>query len=348
MTGKIITLGEIMLRLKPPGVERFFQSSQFEATFGGGEGNVAVSLAAFGLDVAFVTVLPQNPIADACIRFLRGWGVDTSLILRDGERMGIYFLEAGANQRPSKVVYDRSNSAIATIETDRLDWDQIFEGAVWFHITGITPALSQSAADLSLKAVQVAKEKGLTVSCDYNYRKKLWKYGKSAPEVMTELVRYVDVGIANEEDCQRALGIGLDSGDWEHAIESGQLDAAKYEALTKKVFAAFPNLKYQAITLRESFSADHNGWSACLYNGREFFVGSRYDIAHVVDRVGGGDSFASGLIYGLHTGMSDEDTLNYAIAASCLKHSISGDMNLVTVDEVKHLMGGDGSGRVQR
>lgn len=348
MSERVITFGEVMLRLKTPGHERFLQSPTFEATFGGGEANVAVSAACLGLDAAFVTLLPQNPIADACIADLRGAGVDTSLIVRDGERIGIYFLETGANQRPSRVIYDRAGSAIATADPASLDWDRIFEGASWFHITGITPALSQSAADLSLKAVQTAKEKGLTVSCDYNYRKKLWKYGKQAPEVMTELVRYVDVGIANEEDCQRSLGISLAETDWKHEVESGELDRGKYQALCEKVLETFPNLKYQAITLRESFSADHNGWSACLHNRQDFYLSARYDIADIVDRVGGGDSFAAGMIYGLVTGMEDEAALNFAVAASCLKHSISGDKNLVSVDEVKRLMEGEASGRIQR
>ena len=348
MTGRIITLGEIMLRLKPPGFERFLQSPIFEATFGGGEANVAVSLANYGLDVAFVTALPENPIADACIAHLRSKGVVTSFIVRSGARMGIYFLEAGANQRPSQVIYDRVNSAIATVDAQSLDWERIFDGASWFHITGITPALGQSAAELSLKAVQKAKEKGLTVSCDYNYRKKLWKYGKTAPEVMTELVRYVDVGIANEEDCQRSLGISVEAGDWEQEVEAGELDPAKYRALCEKVLEAFPNLRYQAITLRESYSASHNRWSACLHNREEFFLSTRYDITDIVDRVGGGDAFAGGLIYGLVTGMDDKAALEFAVAASCLKHSIPGDMNLFTVDEVKRLMGGEASGRVQR
>jgi 2-dehydro-3-deoxygluconokinase len=346
--GRVVTLGEVMLRLKSPGFERFFQSPALEATFGGGEGNVAISLAHFGLDVAFVTALPQNPIADACIRFLRGYGVDTSYIQRQGERMGIYFMEAGANQRPSNVVYDRAHSAISEASPEDFDWARIFDGAGWFHITGITPALSQSAAELSLHAVQLAKDKGITVSCDYNYRKKLWEYGKSAPEVMGELVRFVDVGIANEEDCQRSLGVALSEDDWAAGVESGELNVQRYQALAEKMFETFPNLRYQAITLRESFSASHNGWSACLYNGAEFYVSRRYDITHIVDRVGGGDSFAAGLIYGLHTGMSDEDALNFAAAASCLKHSIIGDANLATLEEVKRLMGGDASGRVQR
>lgn len=348
MMNRVITFGEVMLRLKSPGFERFFQSPLLEATFGGGEANVAVSLANFGLGVAYVTVLPENPIADGCIAYLRGKGVDTSLIARGDGRMGIYFLEAGANQRPSKVIYDRANSAIATAEPGSLNWAHIFDGASWFHITGITPALSQSAAELSLQAVQVARERGLTVSCDYNYRKKLWKYGKAAPQVMTELVRYVDVGIANEEDCQRSLGISVEAGDWEQALEAGEIDPSRYRALCEKVMETFPNLKYQAITLRESYSASHNGWSACLHNGEEFFLSTRYDITHIVDRVGGGDSFAAGLIYGLITEMDDEAALGFAAAASCLKHSIPGDANLVLVDEVKRLAGGEASGRVQR
>ena len=348
MSKRIVTLGEVMLRLKSPGFERFFQSPNLEATFGGGEANVATSLAILGLEAAFVTALPENPIAEACLQFLRGKGVDTSFITRQGERMGIYFLEAGANQRPSNVIYDRTNSAISTAFPDDFDWNAIFDGAGWFHITGITPALSESAAELSLLAVKKAKAAGVTVSCDYNYRKKLWKYGKTAPEVMIELVKSVDVGIANEEDCQRSLGVSVDEGDWEQAVHSGELDTARYEALTKKMFAIFPNLKYQAITLRESFSASHNGWSACLYNGREFFVSRRYGITNIVDRVGGGDSFAAGFIYAMYTGMPDVDALEFAVAASCLKHSIHGDINLTTVDEVKRLAGGDVSGRVQR
>ncbi len=348
MTKRLITFGEVMLRLKSPGFERLFQSPLLEATFGGGESNVAVSLANYGLDVAYVTVLPESPVADACIAYLRGKNVDTSLIARGDGRMGIYFLEAGANQRPSNVIYDRAHSAIASAEPGSLNWERIFDGASWFHITGITPALSQSAAELSLQAVQVARQKGLTVSCDYNYRKKLWKYGKAAPEVMTELVRYVDVGIANEEDCQRSLGVSVEGSDWEQTMEAGELDPSRYQALCEKVMETFPNLKYQAITLRESYSASHNGWSACLHNGDECYLSTRYDITHIVDRVGGGDSFAAGLIYGLITEMDDEAALGFAAAASCLKHSIPGDANLVSVDEVKRLAAGEGSGRVQR
>ena len=344
----IVTLGEIMLRLKSPQWERLFQSPLLEATFGGGEANVAVSLARFGLHAAFVTVLPKNPPGEAALGELRRHGVDTSHIVRGGERLGIYFLETGANQRPSVVVYDRSHSSMAEASPTTFHWDTIFDHADWFHISGITPALSQSAADLSLQAIQAARKRGLTVSCDYNYRGKLWKYGKSAPEVMRELVSYVDVGIANEEDCQLSLGIDIEDEENQQMGMQGQQGLAHYEALCRKVFKTFPQLKYQVITLRESYSASHNGWSACLFNGREFFTSARYDLTHIVDRVGGGDAFAAGLIYGLMTGMSEDVALNFAVAASALKHSIPGDLNLVTLSEVQHLMSGNVSGRVQR
>ena len=340
---KVITFGEIMLRLKPPAFERFFQSPVFEATFGGGEANVAVSLANFNMPVSFVTVLPKNDVGNACILELRRFGVDTSLIKTGSGRMGIYYLEAGANQRPSKVVYDREYSAIALAKPEDIDWEKVFGGASWFHITGITPAISASAADLSLEAVKAAKKMGLTVSCDFNYRKNLWKYGKTAIEVMSELVKYVDVGIANEEDCQKSLGIQVDV-----AVEKGELDTGAYELLARKVLEKYPQMKLIAITLRESKSADHNGWSACACNGKEFLLSRKYDITDIVDRVGGGDSFSAGLIYGLNQYEKTEDALNFAVAASCLKHSISGDFNRVTVSEVEKLMGGDSSGRVQR
>lgn len=345
---RVITMGEIMLRLKSPGFERLLQSPLLEATFGGGEANVAASLANFGMNAAFVTKLPKNVIGDACISFLRGRAIDTSLIARGGDRLGIYFLEAGANQRPSSVVYDRTGSSIANAGPEDWDWDRVFQGANWFHFTGITPAVSEKAADLSLFAVQKAKEKGLTVSCDYNFRKNLWKYGKSAPEIMTELVKYVDVGIANEEDCQLALGIGVEESSWEQEVKSGTLNAGKYESLCKEVLETFPNLRMQAITLRHSYSANHNSWSACLCDRDSFITGLNYDITDIVDRVGGGDAFAGGLIYGLIKGMSHQDALGFAVAASCLKHSIPGDMNLVKVQEVNRLLGGDASGRVQR
>ena len=345
---RVVTFGEIMLRLKSPGFERFFQSPLLEATFGGGEGNVAASLSNFGLSAAFVTALPQNPIGDAAIRFLNSLGIDTHHIIRCGQRIGIYFLENGANQRPSTVVYDRTESSISTAQPDDFDWDAIFTNTGWFHITGITPAISATAARLALTAVQKAREKGITVSCDYNFRKNLWKYGKTAPEVMSELVQFVDVGIANEEDCQLSLGVRVKSDHWEQAVHRGELDTTHYEELAKKMFASFPNLKYQAITLRGSISASHNRWSACLYNGKEFFLSRSYEITDIVDRVGGGDAFAAGLIYGLFTGMTDAESLEFAVAASCLKHTIPGDINLTTVAEVKRLVGGDASGRVQR
>ena len=340
---KFITLGEIMLRLKTPSHQRFFQSPAFEATFGGGEANVAMALANYGFDAAFVTALPDNDIGEACIREIRSFGVDTSLIRRSGARVGIYFLETGSNQRPSKVIYDREGSSIAQCGVGDFDWNRIYDGAKWLHITGITPALSQSAADLSLEAIKAAKEHGLTVSCDFNFRGKLWKYGKTAPEVMTDLVKYVDVGIANEEDCQKSLGIAADVD-----VESGKLDTAKYEALSLRMMEIFPNLSVMAITLRESHSADRNGWSACLRDENGFHLSKHYELTHIVDRVGGGDSFASGLIAGLNLYSNREEALNFAVAASALKHSISGDFNRVSRNEVVKLMDGDGSGRVQR
>ncbi len=338
-----VTFGEIMLRLAPPGFERFLQSPQFVATFGGGEANVAVALANFGWPAAYVTALPANPLGDAVVGELRRFGVDTSKIVRGKGRLGVYYVEAGANQRPSKVVYDRDNSAIALAKPGDIDWDRAFEGAAWFHVTGITPAISGSAADLALESARKARERGLTVSCDLNYRKNLWKWGKAAPEVMRDLVKFVDVAIANEEDCQKALGIQLDVD-----VHSGQLDRDKYRQLTEKVLAAYPNLRAIAITLRESRSASHNGWSACLNNRKEFLLSRHYDITHIVDRVGGGDAFAAGLIYGMQALADDREALEFAVAASCLKHSIPGDFNRFTVDEVKALLKGDGSGRVQR
>ncbi len=338
-----ITLGEIMLRLKTTAHERFFQNPSMEATFGGGEANVAVALANYGLDAAFVTALPDNDIGEACIREIRSFGVDTSMIRRSGSRVGIYFLETGSNQRPSKVIYDREASSIAQCGPGDFDWNEIYKGAKWLHITGITPALSQCAADMSLEAMKAAKEHGVTVSCDFNFRGKLWKYGKTAPEVMTELVKYIDVGIANEEDCQKSLGISADVD-----VESGELDTAKYEALSERMMEIFPNLSVMAITLRESHSADRNGWSACLRDENGFHLSRHYELTDIVDRVGGGDSFASGLIAGLNLYSDRSDALNFAVAASALKHTISGDFNRVSRDEVVKLMEGDGSGRVQR
>lgn len=338
-----VSFGEIMLRLKSPGYERFFQSPNLGATFGGGEANVAVALANFGLDSSFVTALPANDIGDAAIRELHSFGVETSSIVRSGNRVGIYFLESGANQRASKVIYDRAGSSICEAALGDFNWEQIFSGAKWFHITGITPALSQSAADLSMEAVRAAKKFDVTVSCDFNYRGKLWKYGKSAPKVMSELVKFVDVGIANEEDCQKSLGIAVDVD-----VESGELDIGDYEALSEKMMSVYPNMSVMAITLRESRSADQNGWSACLRDEHGFHLSRRYEITDIVDRVGGGDSFASALIYGLNAYEDHEQSLGFAVAASCLKHSIPGDFNRVSVAEIQKLMSGDGSGRVQR
>jgi 2-dehydro-3-deoxygluconokinase len=314
-----------------------------EATFGGGEANVAVGLARFGLNVAYVSVIPNNAIGDACIGELRRQGVDTSFIVRKGDRLGIYFLEAGANQRPSKVIYDRSHSAITEAKPGDINWDRVSDGVSWFHITGITPAISLSASELSLEAVKKAREKGLTVSCDLNFRKKLWKYGKSAFEVMSGLVKYADIVIGNEEDCQKSLGIKVDID-----VESGELQAEKYKELTDKILNLYPNIKKIAITLRESYSANYNGWSAVLNNREEFLISKKYEIHNIVDRVGGGDAFAAGLIYGFNTLTSDKEALEFAVAASCLKHSIPGDLPLISVKEVESLVEGATSGRVQR
>ena len=340
---KVVTLGEIMLRLKSPGHNRLFQVPAFEATFGGGEANVAVSLANFGLATSFVSALPANEIGDAAIAELRSFGVDTTHIIRSGHRVGIYFLESGANQRPSNVVYDRAYSSIATTQGSDFDWEEIFAGASWFHITGITPALSESAADLSFAAVRAAKARGVTVSCDFNFRAKLWNYGRQAPEVMTELVKSVDVGIANEEDCQKALGIGVDM-----KVTGGDLELTRYESLSQLVMDRYPDMSTMAITLRESVSSDRNGWSACMRDSTGFHVAKQYEISDIVDRVGGGDSFASALIYGLSEFDNGPAALEFATAASCLKHAINGDFNRVSVPEVQKLAAGDGSGRVQR
>jgi 2-dehydro-3-deoxygluconokinase len=340
---RVVTFGEVMLRLKAPGAERLFQSRMLEATFGGAEANVAVSLAQFGVPVSFVTAIPMNPVGDACLAELRSFGVDTARVRREGGRLGIYFLEGGANQRPSRVTYDRAGSSIAAVKPGDFDWNAIFDGASWFHVTGVTPAISQSAADVCLEAASAARAKGLTVSCDYNYRKNLWKYGKKAPQVMRELVRHAQIGIANEEDCQQALGIDIAVD-----VHSGSLETERYCAIAKRVLDEFPNLERQVITLRESRSADVNGWSAVLATRGSFLTSRHYEISDIVDRVGAGDSFCAGLIYGLLTLRDDAKALEFATAASCLKHSISGDFNRVSVAEVESLMQGEGSGRVQR
>lgn len=333
-----------MIRLAPPGFERFLQSPQFIATFGGGEANVAVALAQFGQPSRFSTVLPPNSaLVDSFIGEMRRFGVDPSAIVRGKGRFGIYFVEPGANQRPSKVIYDRDYSAISLAKPGDIDWTKTFDGCGWYHITGITPALSQSAADLAIESVKRANEAGLKVSCDLNYRKNLWKYGKKPSEVMAELFKYVHVGIANEEDCQMALSIAAEAD-----VHSGKLDHGQYKKLTETVLATYPNLELIAVTLRESISASHNGWSACLNDRKEFLLSKHYDITHIVDRVGGGDSFAAGLIFGLLHRATHHDALEFAVAASCLKHSIPGDFNRFTVEEVDALIKGGGSGRVQR
>ena len=340
---KYITFGEIMLRLKPPNWERFFQSPLLEATFGGGEANVAVGLARFGLNAAYVSVIPKNAIGDACLGELRRQGVDTSLIIRKGNRLGIYFLEAGANQRPSVVIYDRSHSAMAEASPGDINWDKVFDVASWFHLSGITPAISLSASELSLEAVKKAREKGITISCDLNFRKNLWQYGKSAPEVMGELAKYVDIALGNEEDCQKSLGIKKDID-----VESGKFQTEKYRELTDNVLGLHSNIKKIALTLRESHSADYNGWSAVINNRKEFLVSKKYEIHDIVDRVGAGDTFAAGLIYGINHLPNDREALEFAVAASCLKHSIPGDLPLISLKEVENLVKGATSGRVQR
>ena len=340
MSKKYVTFGEIMLRLRSQELYRLFQTPSLEATFGGGEANVAVSLSIFGEKAVFVTALPDNAVGEAAERELMKYGVDTSAINKvKGSRLGIYFLETGANQRPSLVVYDRANSAIAEAVPADFNFDEILNGADWFHTTGITPAISQGAADCALAAMKAAKKAGATVSIDLNYRKKLWNYGKKAPEVMRELVKYADVVIANEEDIQKCLGI---------EATKGELDTKVYEELAAKVKEQFPNVSVVAITLRESKSADHNGWSAALSGKTGFYLSRHYEITDIVDRVGGGDSFAAGIIYALSHFEDEQYAINFAVASSCLKHSISGDFNLTRLNEVKALCEGDGSGRVQR
>ena len=340
---RVVTFGEIMLRLKSPGKERLFQSPLLEATFGGGEANVAVSLVNYGINTSFVTVLPDNIIGDCCEMELRKFGIDTSQIIRGKGRMGSYYIENGSNQRPSKVLYDRSYSAISQAKPGNIEWDKVFEGVEWFHITGITPAISKGAKELSIEAVKKAKRKKIIVSCDLNFRNKLWKYGEPATDIMPEIVKNCDIVIANEEDCQKSLGIKVGV-----EVESGKLDRKKYEALSNKVLKKYPNLKILAITLRESKSADINDWSACLNDGEKFYTSKKYSIQDIVDRVGGGDSFAAGLIYGLNKYDSKQEALEFAAAAGCLKHTIIGDFNRVTVEEVEKLQRGDSSGRVQR
>ncbi|MFW9971034.1 MAG: PfkB family carbohydrate kinase [Candidatus Odinarchaeota archaeon] len=345
MNNRIVTFGEVMLRLSPPNFNRFVQTHSYDVIFGGGEANVAVSLANFGIPVEFVTKLPKNEIGEACIQYLRQFGVNTNSIVRGGNRIGIYFLEIGSSVRPSKVIYDRAHSAISEAKPEEFDWNQIFNNASWFHWTGITPAISQNLANICFEAIKVAKEKKITVSCDLNYRSQLWKYGKGPNEVMPKLVKYCDIAIGNEEDAEKVLGIKAPDTD----VISGKLGIENYRPVVEEMVKLYPNLKKAAITLRRSISASKNLWSAILYDGKKIYDSPQYKIEPIIDRVGGGDSFMGGLIYGLLRYKENlQNALNFAVAASCLKHTIFGDFNLVSVDEVLKLMRGDTSGRVTR
>ena len=343
---KVVTFGEIMLRLATPGFQRFIQSTNLNATFGGGEANVAISLANYGIPVDFVTRLPQNDIAAWCISELRKYNVGTCHIAKGGDRVGIYFIETGAVARASKVIYDRANSAIAEIKTGMIDWEEVFNDAQWFHWTGITPAISQGAADVCLEAVNTANRLGLIVSTDLNYRKNLWKYGKKASEIMPELVEKCDIILGNEEDAEKVFGIKPEGFEVSHT--AGEINAADFESVCIQLKQRFPKAQKVIITLRGSINANHNTWGGVLYADK-LYQSATYDITHIVDRVGGGDSFMGGLIYGLimYPG-NDQKALDFAVAASCLKHTIYGDFNLVSVNEVENLLKGDGSGRVQR
>ncbi|MEM9674480.1 MAG: sugar kinase [Bacteroidota bacterium] len=345
MSTKVVTFGEIMLRLATPKFQRFIQATDFEATYGGGEANVAVSLANYGLSPQFVTRLPDNDIGKAALSTLRKYNVGTDHIAFGGDRLGIYFLETGAVSRGSKVVYDRANSALSEIKPGMINWDKALDGAHWFHWTGITPAVSQGAADVCLEGVKAASEKGITVSCDLNYRKNLWKYGKQPSDIMPELVAGCDVILGNEEDAEKVFGIHPEGVD----VTQGNVEAAAYESVCKQLLEKFPKASKAIITLRGSLSASHNTWSGVLYDGDQLYEAPTYQITHIVDRVGGGDSFMGGLIYGLLAYQDDmQKALNFAVAASCLKHTIHSDFNMVTVPEVEKLMSGDASGRVSR
>ena len=343
---KIVTFGEIMLRLTPPGRKRFCQASSFDVIYGGGESNVAVSLANYGLPVDFVTRLPQNDIGNCALMEMRKRGVGVQHIIRGGERLGIYFLEIGAISRGAKVVYDRAHSAISTIEKGMIDWREVFKDAQWFHWTGITPAISQGAADACLEAIQIANEMGITVSTDLNYRKKLWKYGKQPGEIMPDLVAGCDVILGNEEDAEKHFDIHPEGVD---VTQGHTIDAQSYISVCQQLMDRFPRAKKVIVTLRGSISASHNSWSGVLYDGNKLYEAPTYQLTHIVDRVGGGDSFMGGLIYGLLTyGEDSQKALNFAVAASALKHTIYGDANLATVAEVEKLLQGDASGRVSR
>ncbi|MEM8890099.1 MAG: sugar kinase [Bacteroidota bacterium] len=343
---KVVTFGEIMLRLSPPGWKRFSQANSFEVIYGGGESNVAVSLANYGIPVEFVSRIPKNDIGDCAEMEMRKRGVGTQHMVRGGDRLGIYFLETGAVSRGSKVVYDRAHSSMSEIEAGMVDWEKVFEGADWFHWTGITPAISQGAADACLEAIQTANKMGVTVSTDLNYRKKLWKYGKEPGEIMPDLVAGCDIILGNEEDAEKHFGLHPENVD---VTQGGSVSGEAYLSVLKQLMQMFPRAKKVITTLRGSISASHNSWSGVLYDGETLYEAPTYQITHIVDRVGGGDSFMGGLIYGLLTYPDDDQrALNFAVAASCLKHTIFGDANLSTIEEVEKLMSGDASGRVSR
>ena len=340
----IVTFGEIMMRLNPPGFLRITQARNFEVSYAGGEANVAASLAKYGMPAEFVSRVPKNDLGEACTNFLHAHNIGTRHMIQGGERLGIYFLEAGAAQRGSKVIYDRAGSSIATIQKGMIDWKEVFKDAGWFHTTGITPAISGSAAEVAIEAAQVAHEMGLTVSVDLNFRKNLWRWGKKAGEVMPDLVKWCDVAIGNEEDADAVFGIKAPETD----VTSGKVEADHYRFVCEKMVERFPNLSKVAVTLRGSISASHNTWSGVLWDKGSFYTAPTYDIEYIVDRVGGGDSFVGGLVYGLLQYQDSQKALDFAVAASCLKHSILGDFNEVSVDEVEKLMKGDASGRVAR
>ena len=344
MDKKVVTFGEIMMRLSPPGYQRFVQARSFDCIYGGGEANVAVSLANYGQAVDYVTRLPNNELGEACLQYLRQYGVGTGKIVRGGDRLGIYFMEMGAAQRASKVVYDRAGSSLATIKPGMIDWRAVFADADWFHWTGITPAVSEGAAQVCLEAARTAREMGLTVSCDLNYRANLWKWGRKAGEVMPELVEQSHIAVGNEEDADKVFGIRAAGAD----VSAGKVEAAAYRSVCEQLHQRFPNLNLIAITLRGSLSASHNTWSGVLWEQGELMTAPIHDITNIVDRVGGGDAFVGGLIYGLRTFGDHRRALHFAVAASCLKHTILGDFNLVTKAEVEKLMAGDASGRVSR
>jgi len=341
---KVVTFGEVMLRFTPPDFLRFTQARSFDVIYAGAEVNVAIALANLGAPVDYVTCLPENELGDACINYIRQFGVGINHIIRTGDRLGTYYVETGAVQRGNKVIYDRANSAFANIQPKMIDWNKVFTDAQWFHWSGITPAVSKGAADTCLEAVKTAKRKGLTISTDLNYRSKLWKWGKTPSEIMTNLMDYVDIVIGNEEDLEKVFGIQAPGIN----VTKGQINIEKYRFVTKQLMKRFPHLQLVAITLRQSISASHNKWTGVLDDGKTFYTSCNYDISHIVDRVGAGDAFSAGLIYQLLNKTDHQNALDFAVALSCLKHTIYGDSCMITVDEVQKLMKGIGSGRISR